>query len=487
MNTKINKAHTMIDILTQLLDDSPAIEDEVEFFFKKLNVPETLENWGCTKRSGKPADEVLQDILNVRLARVSVENNAEIDKVPVDISKDQYYRFLQRQDTDWIRINSELAIKTIEHFDPNYTSNPEAEGIFIVDDTPFKRPYSKKTEMLSYQFDHADQSYFIGGRLSVLGYYYGGKYLPINSALVTSTKEEKYYAPPHPVKAGSPAEERRKMAAGKMTEVPFKQIQIAKEAGIRGSHVAFDSWFSSPKILLSLKKDGLDAIARLKTGADTQYWYEGKKRTLEEIYSMNRFTLPPEGDDERLFTVYVKIERDGELLPLKIVFCESYGDSNLPFVAIASTDIFLSDKTIVLLYRLRWKEEVIHKEIKSPELNLEGNQCMNIDSICAHIGIVLILWLLCFFFAEVNRQGDSIVQSFLRVGVHADNIRFLRALVDVLTRLIESLQSDTSICREDLIGLVAKTVVESPSFNFYLENLPLYVLQSSQKVTIKYS
>lgn len=52
----------------------------------------------------------------------------------------------------------------------------------------FKREFSKKTELLSKVFDHDHERYYTGLRALTLGWSDGNTFLPLNFALMASSK-----------------------------------------------------------------------------------------------------------------------------------------------------------------------------------------------------------------------------------------------------------------------------------------------------------
>ena len=132
---------------------------------------------------------------------------------------------------------------------------------FIVDDSIFERKGSKKAELLAKVYDHADHRYTRGFRMLTLGWSDGVTFLPVNSCLLSSEKESSRINESCDVDANSNGAKARKFAVKKATEVIPELISDAMEAGIRANYVLFDSWFSSPKVIRSMKELGLD-VAR---------------------------------------------------------------------------------------------------------------------------------------------------------------------------------------------------------------------------------
>lgn len=66
----------------------------------------------------------------------------------------------------------------------------------------------------------------------------------------------------------------RIQARCKATDVMIDLLRSAQTAGISAKYVLFDSWFSSPKTVLTIRKDlHLDTIAMIKKSIKVKYEY----------------------------------------------------------------------------------------------------------------------------------------------------------------------------------------------------------------------
>lgn len=90
---------------------------------------------------------------------------------------------------------------------------------------------------------------------------------------------------------------------------------MAQSAGLSAKYVLFDSWFSSPKTVVSLKQNyNLDTIAMVKKSSKIKYGYQGGRYNIKEIYSRNR---KRRGLSKYLLSVDITIGE--EEIPAKIV------------------------------------------------------------------------------------------------------------------------------------------------------------------------
>lgn len=73
----------------------------------------------------------------------------------------------------------------------NCLNDPRRRQALIVDDSLFKREFSKNTELLARVFDHDKQMYFKGFHALTIGWSDGNTFLPVNFALMSSSKKRK--------------------------------------------------------------------------------------------------------------------------------------------------------------------------------------------------------------------------------------------------------------------------------------------------------
>ena len=69
--------------------------------------------------------------------------------------------------------------------------------------------------------------------------------------------------------------------AKKGTEVISDLISEAQSAGIHADYVLFDSWFSSPKVIRSMKEKDLDVVAMVKKSSKIHYTFAGQTFVLQ--------------------------------------------------------------------------------------------------------------------------------------------------------------------------------------------------------------
>ena len=106
---------------------------------------------------------------------------------PSGFSKRTARNYLNDAQINWQRFVVLIAIKLIQYIQ-RFTDSRRRQAL-IVDDSLFKREFSKKTELLSRVFDHDNQCYFKGFRTLTVGWSDANTFLPVNFALMSSRKQ----------------------------------------------------------------------------------------------------------------------------------------------------------------------------------------------------------------------------------------------------------------------------------------------------------
>lgn len=104
---------------------------------------------------------------------------------------------------------------------------------------------------------------------------------------------------------------RRIVARRKGTCVMLELLREALKAGHRAKYVLFDSWFSNPKQILAAHALQLDVIAMVKRSPTIRYCFQGKQRSLKDIFAHSK---KRRGRSRYLLSVPVKVgsERKGK-------------------------------------------------------------------------------------------------------------------------------------------------------------------------------
>jgi hypothetical protein len=159
-------------------------------------------------------------------------------------------------------------------------------------------------------------------------------------------------------------------------KLALQMFQRAFDRGIRAGYVLFDSWYSWPSLINTIRQinDDLHVICRLKD-SKVLYEYKGKKYRLSELYQKVKASIRKDFRTG-LYLKRVTVALPSSVEPLVIVFAKGYHepdndevkgkkrDKEPKWVAFLSTDTRIHASTIIKKYTKRWTIEVCFKECK---------------------------------------------------------------------------------------------------------------------------
>ena len=220
----------------------------------------------------------------------------------------------------------------------------------------------------------------------------------------------------------------------KATDVMLELIASTQAVGLSAKYVLFDSWFSSPKTLISLKeKCHMDTIALIKKNK-TKYLYEGQNLNIKQIYSKNR---KRRGRSKYLLSVNVTLKKDDEALPARIV-CVRNKSNRKDWLALISTDTNLSEEELIRVYGKRWDIEVFFKSCKSYLKLVKECRSISYDALNAHVAIVFTRYMLLSVAKRRNEDDKTICELFYCLMDELEDITFSQSMQIILEALLDT-------------------------------------------------
>ncbi|SFQ51034.1 Transposase DDE domain-containing protein [Lachnospiraceae bacterium XBB1006] len=346
-------------------------------------------------------------------------------------SKNTFYRFLNNPKINWLRFTTLLSKKVAGAVEP--LTDDDRVNAFVVNDSLFERTSCKKTELGSRVFDHVTMRYRKGYRLMTLGWTNGNTFLPVNSSLLASSKENNLIGSVGDFDGRSLAAKRRKLAQMKGTEVMIELLRTAQSAGHKADYVLFDTLFSSPAQILAVKAIGLDSIAMVKKSSRIYYEYEGEQLSINKIFDICK---KRRGRSKYLLSVNVMVGKE-EKIPAKIV-CVRNKKNKKDWIAFICTNLDLSEEEIIRIYGKRWQIEVFFKTCKS-YLNLIGEcHSLSYDALTAHVAIVFARYLMIAMEQRRNEDERTLGELFFFFTDELADITFGESFQIIISAMIDS-------------------------------------------------
>lgn len=403
-----------------------------ERFLRRFRVNNILRKVNATKEKGFPAYGIFAFLLGLVFSGKNLYTIIATSNEKVPFGKDVVYRFLNNASINWNMFLFYLSISVVKEVDG--LTSEERKTVLIIDDTPYYRDRSKKVELLSRFKDHSENRYYKGFNLLNMGWSDGQTFLPVDYRILANADDKKLICGSY-VKEDKRtlATKRRNEARRDKPSLVLDMLKSVKGTPAETKYVLFDSWFSSPSSILSIKRLGYHVVTRLKDHQNFRYNYHGEILSISEIYARNK---KRRGKSHYLLSVTVEVRHKDfeEVIPAKIVYVR---DRNKPgkWIALLSTDSALTEDEIITLYGKRWDIEPFHKVIKSV-LHLEKEfQTRSFDAIVAHTAIVLSRYLLLALENRENKDWRSVNEGFHALCAELEDISFTYAFNLILNAL----------------------------------------------------
>lgn len=444
--------------ITQDNQNDKQISKSIRRFFTRFHVSSALKAANAYKKKGTPAMEIFQYLFLLIFSNRSMYMNLISGRNTPAFAKDTVYRFMKMIQINWIRFTTILSTRIIKDAIVPLDSK-ERVNVLIIDDSMFERNRSKKVELLTKVYDHAKHAYKFGFRMLTLGWSDGSTFLPVNSILLSSENKKNRINEASTVDKRTVGYKRRLLSMQKGTLAMLELLKAAKTAEIPAKCVLFDSWFSSPSTLHSVKEIGYDVIGMVKKTPKMFFRYNGEDMSLISIYNKNK---KRRGRSRYLLSVVVEVVKDDKIIPAKVVYVRNRNKRN-EYLCLISTDVNLEEDEIIRIYGKRWDIEVFFKVCKS-YLNL-SKECRSIsyDAMTAHTAVVFTRYMMLSLESRESNDERSLGELFLYFSDEMSDITWVQAFQMLLQMFRTLLADQMDISDEKIDELVDAFMDAIPS------------------------
>ena len=447
----------MQDTKSILKEQEVKTTKSINSFFQKFEINKILYKTKISKLRGVPVKDVLMSIMQLPFIQKNFYQGI-VKNEELGFNKTVAYDLLNNKKYNWRLFLSKIVVAVVNNFLKPLTSESR-EDVLILDDTGYPRSRSKKVELLARVFDHVKMTYFKGFRILQLGWSDGNSFVPVDFALMSSAKKKnRFQEANEKIDKRSCGYKRRKEAVGKSTDLIVPMIKRALAQGVKAKYLLMDSWYGLPSIISGAKKY-IDVICMVKNTPKIFYYKAGDSLTLAKIYKGFR---KKRGRANIKGSQVVEIEHEGSRCKVKIVFVKNRNKKR-NWLAILSTDIYLSDEEIVRIYGKRWDIEVFFKMAKHCLNMCNEVELRSFDGMVAHITIVFLRHI--FLTVEQRNASDDKTFGgvFFEIIEEMKDIAVVEALKRILSLAFEKLRKTSKTTNEYLdeltdvfIGEIAK-------------------------------
>jgi len=441
--------------ITQATQDDKQISTSIKRFFIRFHVSSALKVSNAYKKKGTPVMDIFQYLFLLIFSNRSMYMDFLTGRNTPAFAKDTVYRFMKMIQINWIRFTTILSSRIIKEAIVPLDSKDRA-SVLIIDDSMFERNRSKKVELLAKVYDHAKHCYKFGFRMLTLGWSDGSTFLPINSILLSTENKKNRINEANSVDKRTIGYKRRNLSLEKGTHAMLELLKHAKKVDIPAKYVLFDSWFSSPSSLHSVKKIGYDVIAMVKKTPKMFFRYQGEDMSLISIYNKNK---KRRGRSRYLLSVMVDVVKDGDIIPAKVVYVRNR-NKRKEYLCLISTDVTLDENEIIRIYGKRWDIEVFFKVCKS-YLNL-SKECrsMSYDAMTAHTAVVFTRYMMLSLECREANDERSLGELFLYFSDEMSDITWIQAF-QMLLQMFRTLLSDNLELSDEKINELVDTFMSA--------------------------
>ena len=467
----------MSTILTQTQAVIQEANDSVVNFISRFQVGNTLRKCRAHKTKGFSVIEIFRYLLGCMFSQTSTYMSMRIGTYKESFSKNTIYRFCDDAGINWHKFVRMLSSDVIDTFLRPTTSEKRTE-YFIIDDTPFAKS-GKKTELVSKFFNHVSMKYEKGFRVLALLWSDGYSNIPVELCPLASGNKDLLVCPAKKVDGRSVAGKIRKKAQQKAPDLIMDMLKNAISAGHKAKYVLFDSWFSFPRTILTIKNElKLDVLAMIKKSSKVNYEYNGKSCNIRQIYNESK---KKRGRSKYLLSVDVNLvkKENGNTIskiPARIV-CVRNRSNKKDWIAIISTDMSLSEEEIIRHYGNRWNIEVFFKTCKQFLKLLKESNSTSFDAFTCHLSIVAVRYMMLSVYERTNSDDRTIGELFYMFTAGVAEISFSNALNLIVAALVETVREYFHVSDEQIAKFTELFIKKLPE---YIKNALLF----GSKVTI---
>ncbi|WP_391572736.1 transposase [Cohnella sp.] len=361
------------------------LPNELKPAFQELKVIQHLQHAGFRKRFGFSCSGLFQLVFVLLFHQKNWFRLLESLKSEAMSGKDAVYRFLNHTGFAWRRFLTSLSVATVKKVDA--LTSADRDAVLIVDDSMFERNRSKAVELLARFKDHATGAYYKRFRMLTMGWSDGYTFLPVDFALLSSSKSA-ITSMNESIDKRTHGYKRRQESLQSAPHVVASMLDRALVAGVTASYVLMDSWFTHAPLIREVISRGLDVIGKVKN-ENKRFLVQNQKLSLKELYS----AAAPIASKKRSILRSIRTELACGT-PVHVVFVRNRSKKN-EWLAVLTTDLILSVEDIIRIYAIRWDIEVFFKCTKSLlRLQKEFQGRSYVDLLISHTTIVFSRYIL---------------------------------------------------------------------------------------------
>ena len=438
--------------------------NEVGAFLRRFKVADTLKQCNAYKQKGFSVIHLFTYLVALMFQPLSTYMAMRVGAYTEPFSKNTIRRFCNDPSINWHKFLRLLSQKLVCEFMRPATSE-NREEYFIFDDTPFHKS-GKKTELVAKFFDHVTMKYAYGYRILTLLWTDGCSNVPVDFAPLSTSNDKLLRQGAKKFDGRTLAGRIRKQARTSAPELILMMLSQAIAAGHKAKYVLFDSWFSTPKGILDIKRTfDMDVIAMVKKSGKVFYEYEGEQHDVKEIFSRCK---KRRGRSKYLLSVKINLlqKKNGEILdrlPAKLVYVRNRANKK-DWIVILCTDTELTEEEVIKRYGYRWNIEVYFKTCKQYLKYVKECQSPSFDALTAHLAIANVRYMMLCVFQRANTDHRSLGELFYLYVQEVAEITFDHSMKLIMIAMLSAVKEFFKVSDEQMTLFVQSFINDLPNY-----------------------
>jgi len=178
--------------------------------------------------------------------------------------------------------------------------------------------------------------------------------------------------------------------------------------------------------------------------------YDGSKFSLMEIYRINK---KRRGRSKYLLSVTVEVEKDGKVIPAKVVYVRNRSNRK-DYLCLISTNIEIDEEEIIRIYSKRWQIEVFFKVCKSYLKFAKECRTLSYDAMTAHVAIVFMRYIMLVVKNRESEDPRTLGELFTYFMNEMADVTFLQAFKQIMSLFSKMMTEKFDLDEEEISKMI---------------------------------
>lgn len=178
--------------------------------------------------------------------------------------------------------------------------------------------------------------------------------------------------------------------------------------------------------------------------------YDGSKFSLMEIYRINK---KRRGRSKYLLSVTVEVEKDGKVIPAKVVYVRNRSNRK-DYLCLISTNIEIDEEEIIRIYSKRWQIEVFFKVCKSYLKLAKECRSLSYDAMTAHVAIVFMRYIMLVVENRESEDPRTLGELFTYFMNEMADVTFLQAFKQIMSLFSKMMTEKFDLDEEEISKMI---------------------------------